>query len=63
MSDSLQGCYDKMKAFIKSHSLIIGLVAIFGILFILFGLILSGTLFILISRKTPIKTLKENSID
>lgn len=45
-----EGCYDKMKAVLKSHTVIIGSVGIFAILFILFGLILSGTLYFIIGR-------------
>lgn len=51
-----QGCYDKMKNVIKSHTLAIGLVALFALLFIVFGLILSGTLYLIIGRKAG-KTL------
>lgn len=40
-----------MKAVIKSHTLAIGLVTSFAMLFIVFGLLLSGTLHIIIARR------------
>jgi tetraspanin-11 len=49
------GCYDKMKTVIKSHTVAIMSVAIFAILFIIFGLVLSGTLYIIIGRKSAAK--------
>lgn len=49
------GCYDKMKAAIKSHTIAIYLVATFAVLFIVFGLLLSGTLYFLIGRKSDEK--------
>lgn len=46
-----EGCYEKIKTTFKNHSLAIGLSAILAVLFILFGLILSGTLFLIIRRE------------
>lgn len=46
------GCYDKMKSVIKSHTVAIMSIAIFAILFIIFGLVLSGALYIIIGRKS-----------
>lgn len=56
------GCYDKMKAVIKSHTLSIGLVTAFAITFITCGLLLSGTLFFIIGRKTTANQLTSDTI-
>lgn len=47
-----EGCYDKMKTVIKSHTLAIGLTGTSAVLFIVFGLILSGTLYLIIGSKS-----------
>ena len=51
----VEGCYERMKTVIKSHTIAIMSIAIFAFLFITFGLILSGTLYILIGRKAAEK--------
>ena len=55
------GCYDKMKAVIKGHTVAIGLVATFAMLFIVFGLILSGTLYFIIGRKSVEKLASDTT--
>lgn len=46
-----EGCYDKMKTFIVNHTLAIGFVGISAMLLIAFGLILSGSLYIIVGRR------------
>lgn len=55
------GCYDKMKTVIKGHTGAIMSAAIFAVLFIVFGLLLSGTLYILIRRKSAEKLSETSS--
>lgn len=58
----IEGCYDKMKSAFKSHTITIGLIVGFALLFILFGLVLSGTLYWIIGNKTSQK-LTETVLD
>lgn len=49
-----------MKTVLKSHTLAIGLAGLFAILFIVFGLVLSGALYLIIGRNAS-KALSEVS--
>lgn len=51
-----------MKTIIKSHTFTIGLIVTFAMLFILFGLILSGTLYWIIGKKNS-QQLNEDKTD
>lgn len=55
----VDGCYDKIKVLFKNHTLAISISAIFAVIFILFGLILSGTLQLIIGRNKSSQKLAE----
>lgn len=57
------GCYDKMKTVIKGHTVAIGLTAAFALVIIVFGLLLSGTLYFIIGNKTGEKLGPDSASD
>jgi len=51
----IEGCYDKMKTVIKSHAVAIGLASAFAVSVIILGLILSGSLYYIVSKRNARK--------